>query len=358
MTAILMALAVALDWLLGEPRRWHPLAGFGRLAAWLERRIYPPDRWRGALAVALLVLPPTWLAAALAELPGLWGAAFSVWALVFALGHKSLHDHVRPIIAALRRGDEAAARAATARIVSRDAETLEIAPSAIESTLENGSDGVFGAMFWFLVAGAPGAILYRLANTLDATWGYKTPRYLEFGWAAANLDDMLGIVPARLTALTYAVLASRRADPRLAMRPPGGQRSRSASARTNPAYPLRVQRTHVSVGAHFLQTRQALDCWREQAPAWDSPNAGPVMAAGAGALGIRLGGPARYQGKWHERPVLGAGAAPETADIERALALVRHGVLLWLAVIGAGTLAWQGLDGIALLDFLWEHLLA
>jgi len=340
MTAILMALAVALDWLLGEPRRRHPLVGFGRLAARLEQRLYAPDRWRGALAVALLVLPPTWLAAELAELPGYWGAAFSVWALYFALGHKSLHDHVRPIAAALRRGDEAVARAATARIVSRDAETLEIAPSAIESTLENGSDGVFGALFWFLVAGAPGAILYRLANTLDATWGYKNPRYLEFGWAAANLDDMLGIVPARLTALTYAVLASRRADPRLAMRPPGGQR------------------THVSVGAHFLQTRQALDCWREQAPAWDSPNAGPVMAAGAGALGIRLGGPARYQGEWHERPVLGVGDPPEAADIERALALVRHGVLLWLAVIGAGALAWQGLDGKALLDFLWEHVLA
>ncbi|MDO9225107.1 MAG: adenosylcobinamide-phosphate synthase CbiB [Pseudomonadota bacterium] len=314
----LMLAAVVLDWLLGEPRRWHPLVGFGRLAAWLERRIYVPDRWRGVFAVALLTLPPTWLASELAALPGVWGLGFSVWALYFALGHKSLHGHVRPIIAALARGDEAAARAAAARIVSRDAETLEIAPSAIESTLENGSDGVFGALFWFLVAGAPGAILYRLANTLDATWGYKTPRYLEFGWAAANLDDMLNIVPARFTALTYAILG---------------------------------------------KTRQALDCWREQAPAWDSPNAGPVMAAGAGALGIRLGGRARYQGEWHERPVLGVGNPPEAADIERALALVRHGVLLWLAVIGLGALAWRELSRASpllpgILNFLWENLLA
>ncbi|MDP2430765.1 MAG: CobD/CbiB family cobalamin biosynthesis protein [Pseudomonadota bacterium] len=318
----LMLAAVALDWLLGEPRRRHPLAGFGWLAAWLERRLYAPDRWRGIVAVALLVLPPTWLAAELAELPGSWGMAFStgfsIWALYFALGHKSLHEHVRPIAAALARGDETAARAATARIVSRDAETLEIAPAACESVLENGSDGVFGALFWFLVAGAPGAVLYRLANTLDATWGYKTPRYLEFGWAAANLDDMLGIVPARLTALTYAILG---------------------------------------------RTRQALDCWREQAPAWDSPNAGPVMAAGAGALGIRLGGPARYQDEWHERPPLGVGDPPVTADIERALALVRHGVLLWLAVIGLGAAAWWGLksqkpDWNQILNFLWEHLLA
>ncbi len=349
----LMVAAVVLDWLLGEPRRWHPLVGFGWLAAWLERRIHAPDRWRGVFAVAVLLLPPVWLTAelgnTLAALPGLWGAGlssgFSILALYFALGHKSLHDHVRPIVAALNRGDEAAARAATARIVSRDADSLEIAPSAIESTLENGSDGVFGALFWFLVAGAPGTILYRLANTLDATWGYKTPRYLEFGWAAANLDDMLNIVPARLTALTYAVLASRRADPRLAMRPLGGQR------------------TQVSVGAPFSKTRQALDCWREQAPAWDSPNAGPVMAAGAGALGIRLGGRARYHGEWHERPPLGSGAVPEAADIERALALVRHGVLLWLAVIGLGALAWGALSRAGpllpgILNFLWENLLA
>jgi len=323
MTVFLLTLAaILLDWLLGEPRRGHPLAAFGSLAAWLERRLYAPDRWRGVFAVALLLLPPVWLAAELAALPDVWGAAFStafsIWALYFALGHKSLHDHVRPIVAALRRGDESAARVAAARIVSRDAETLDIAPAACESVLENGSDGVFGALFWFLVAGAPGAILYRLANTLDATWGYKNPRYLAFGWAAASLDDMLNLVPARLTALTYAVLG---------------------------------------------HTRQALDCWREQAPAWDSPNAGPVMAAGAGALSIRLGGPARYDGEWHERPPLGCGIAPVVADIERALALVRHGVLLWLALIGLGAAAWWGLascapDWNAILNIFQEHLLA
>lgn len=302
MTAVLMLAAVVLDWLLGEPRRWHPLVGFGRLTAWLEQRLYLPDRLSGAFAVAVLLLPAVWLADVLAELPGLLGAAFSVWALYFALGHQSLHGHARRIVTALHAGDDAAARAATACIVSRDADSLDIVPAACESTLENGSDGVFGALFWFLVAGAPGAILYRLANTLDATWGYKTPRYREFGWAAANLDDMLNIVPARLTALTYVVLAGRRGRRRLSCRP----------------------------------ARQALACWRQQAPAWDSPNAGPVMAAGAGALGIRLGGPARYHGEWHVRPSLGCGALPEVADIERALALVRHGVVLWLTVIGVG----------------------
>lgn len=287
--------AVLLDWLLGEPRRAHPLVGFGRLAAGLEARLYAPRRTRGLLAVALLLLPPVALAAYLAQLPHGVGMVFSIWALYFALGHQSLHEHVRPIALHLQRGDEAAARAATARIVSRDEATLDIAPSACESVLENGSDGVFGALFWFLVAGAPGAILYRLANTLDATWGYKSDRYLAFGWAAARLDDLLNFIPARLTALTYALLGD---------------------------------------------TRQAFACWRSQAPAWDSPNAGPVMAAGAGALNLRLGGPARYAGEWHQRPSLGLGHAPGAEDILRALALVRRGVVLWLVL----ALIWGGFN--------------
>ncbi|MBM4182486.1 MAG: cobalamin biosynthesis protein [Betaproteobacteria bacterium] len=293
-TALLMILAVLLDWLLGEPRRRHPLAGFGRWAAWLETRLYHPSRLRGALAWLLAVAPLTALAWALAQLPWV-GMVFSVWALYFALGHKSLHDHLLPIVAALEAGDETQARRLTARVVSRDEATLEIVPSALESALENGNDGVFGALFWFAVAGAPGAVLYRLANTLDAMWGYRNARYQRFGWAAARIDDALNYLPARLTALTYALLG---------------------------------------------RTRQALACWRRQAPAWDGINPGVVMAAGAGALGVRLGGPARYHGTLEHRPELGTGAAPVAADIPRALALVRHGVALWLALWLAGLAAW------------------
>lgn len=293
-TALIAAVAVVLDWLLGEPRRFHPLVGFGHLAQEIERRFYARSRWSGAAAVALSLAPWTVLAMGLSALPGLWGAAFSVWALYFALGHKSLHDHVRPIVEALDAGDEAAARTAVSRIVSRDSAALDVAPAACETVLENGNDGVFGALFWFVCAGAPGAILYRLANTLDAMWGYKNARYLKFGWAAARLDDLLNWPPARLTALTYALLG---------------------------------------------RTRLALRCWREQAPRWDSPNAGPVMAAGAGALVVSLGGPARYQDEWHARPTLGTGPKPSVHDIERALTLVRHGVVLWLAVL----LAWEWL---------------
>ncbi|MFA7269428.1 MAG: adenosylcobinamide-phosphate synthase CbiB [Sterolibacterium sp.] len=291
-TETMIFLALSLDWLLGEQQRFHPLVGFGRLAQWLEDRLYAPSRLSGVAAVTLLLLPLVALATWVSAQPGILGAVFSIWALYFSLGHKSLHDHVRPIIVALRQGDEATAREKVSRIVSRDAATLEIAPSACETVLENGNDGVFGALFWFICAGAPGAILYRLANTLDATWGYKNERYQLFGWAAARFDDLLNWLPARLTALTYALLGN---------------------------------------------TRLALKCWREQAPLWDSPNAGPVMAAGAGALGVSLGGPAKYHGEWHERPALGAGPAPTAGDIERALMLVRHGVLLWLVAL----LGWE-----------------
>ena len=300
-TALLVLAAVLLDWLLGEPRRWHPLVGFGALADRLEWKLYGDAaitararRRRGALALLLLLLPFTAAAAALAALPYA-GTVFSVLMLYAALGHKSLHDHARPVAAALWNHDDNEARRLVARMVSRDSAALDITGATTESVLENGNDGVFGALFWFAIAGAPGAVLYRMANTLDAMWGYRNDRYRYFGWAAARLDDVLNYVPARLTAITYAVLG---------------------------------------------KTRRALRCWRTQASAWDSPNAGPVMAAGAGALGLTLGGPARYQGEWHQRPVLGVGRAPDIADIERALGLVRQGVWLWLGLlVVAGGLA-------------------
>jgi adenosylcobinamide-phosphate synthase len=135
-----------------------------------------------------------------------------------------------------------------------------------------------------VVAGAPGVVVYRLANTLDAMWGYRNGRYVDFGFAAARLDDLLNYVPARLTALTYAVLG---------------------------------------------HTRSAWRCWRAQTHDWDSPNAGPVMAVGAGALGVTLGGPARYAGEWHQRPVLGSVADPWPPMSSARCGWC--GVWLWLA---------------------------
>jgi len=285
--------AVALDFALGEPRRYHPLVGFGFLAHKLEMRFNPEakqgsttQRFIGLIALLVLILPFIILAYWLCNQFITFFVANTLL-LYFAIGHKSLHQHARAVSAALNNNDDDLAKTAASYMVSRDSSAIEPVSATVESVLENGNDGVFGALFWFFIAGGTGALLFRLANTMDAMWGYKTPRFFYFGWAAARFDDALNYIPARLTALTYALLGN---------------------------------------------TKLALSCWKSQAPTWDSPNAGPVMSAGAGALNVKLGGAARYFGEWHERPALGAGNPPVLIDIERALALIRHGVYIWLVI--------------------------
>jgi adenosylcobinamide-phosphate synthase len=277
---------------------------FGRLVRAIESRFYADQRGAGVWCWSLAVLPVvgmTWLACAILGKTSSWLAfAFEAVALYLTLGLRSLGEHALPVAAALETGDLPAARAAVGRMVSRDTHELDarhVAAAATESVLENGNDAVFGALFWFAVLGAPGAVLYRLANTLDATWGYRTARYERFGWAAARLDDVLNWLPARLTAVSYAL---------------------------------------------FGDARRAWRCWRTQAPQWDSPNAGPVMAAGAGALGVRLGGAAPYDGVWEPRPLLGEGEPPDASTIPRALQLVRHGVVAWLLVALWLSALWVG----------------
>lgn len=294
MTALWIALvAVLLDALLGEPLRAHPLVAFGRCARAVETRLHGDDRVRGVVAWTLCVVPCVLLLAVL-----LWGlrgwpwlaAAVSTVLLYLTLGLRSLGEHARPVADALSSQRLDDARVAVARMVSRDTAALDatqVASAATESVLENGSDAVFATLFWFALLGAPGALLHRLANTLDAMWGYRTPRYRRFGWAAARIDDVLNFIPARLVALTYAA---------------------------------------------FGDGARALRCWRTQARAWDSPNAGPVMAAGAGALNVRLGGAAPYHGVWESRPPLGEGSAADATSIRRALRLVQGGVVVWLLV--------------------------
>jgi adenosylcobinamide-phosphate synthase len=289
-TALICLCAVLLDLWLGEPRRFHPLVGFGRLATALEARLNHRRRTAGVLALLLLVLPPVLLAAALAAVPQA-GVLAEALLLYLAIGATSLAQHGRTVATALAGGDLALARQRVGWMVSRDTAMLDgtgVARAATESVLENGNDAVFGALFWFLLLGAPGAVLYRLVNTLDAMWGYRNERYLAFGWAAARLDDVLNWIPARLTALSYALLGDG---------------------------------------------RRALRCWREQGRLTDSPNAGVVMAAGAGALGLQLGGPAVYHGVSEQRPRLGEGAVPTATDIARAIRLVQHSLSLWLGLI-------------------------
>jgi adenosylcobinamide-phosphate synthase len=299
--ALALIAGVLLDLMLGEARRRHPLVGFGRLASALERRLNRGASRiaRGLLAWMLAVLPLSllaWLACAHA------GAAVHALLLYLGIGLRSLRDHTLPIHAALVRGDLDAARELTSRIVSRDtvqATEADLAKAGAESLLENGNDAVFGTLFWFLVGGGAGVVLFRLANTLDAMWGYRNARFNLFGRVAARVDDVLNYVPARLTALSYVLLA---------------QRGR-----------LRAWR-----------------CWRAQAPAWSSPNAGPVMASGAGALGVRLGGAAVYDGVTEQRPPLGNGPDACADDILRAWRLVWRTTLLWVAAAGGALFLLDG----------------
>ena len=302
----LAALAgVLLDRLFGEVSRWHPLVGFGRIATAIERRMNRTpaalawSRVVGLVAWAITVLPfvllAEWLVVMARDVSPWLVAALNAIALYFAIGARSLHDHIAPIVRALCDADLPRARALASRIVSRDlseAADEPIARAAVESALENGSDAIFVPLFWLVVAGAPGVVLYRLANTLDAMCGYRNARFTGFGWAAARIDDVLNWMPARLTAMSYALL---------------GQ----------------------TVG----HTADALRCWRGQAPHWSSPNAGPVMAAGAGSLRVRLGGAACYEGVEETRPPLGTGEPATAADITRALTLVSRTLRLWLGML-------------------------
>ncbi|UQG62754.1 adenosylcobinamide-phosphate synthase CbiB (plasmid) [Marinobacter sp. M3C] len=295
-------LAIAFDYLLGEPRRMHPVVGFGRLVTVVEKRFnIAPENPRlslpaGFLAVLLLTVPllclAVWVSVTLDGLLLMLAQAVALW---LAISLRGLTEHGRSVAEPLHEGDLERAQEQVSRIVSRQASALDergVAAAATESMLENGADAVFASLFWFLIAGIPGVVVHRMVNTLDAMWGYRNPRFLYFGRAAARLDDLMGWVPARLTALTYMLLGD---------------------------------------------CKLAWWCWRNQAPQWDSPNAGPVMAAGAGALNVRLGGPSPYPSGVKQRPILGGIQDASSASIEAAITLVRHGVWLWIGVVLAIT---------------------
>jgi adenosylcobinamide-phosphate synthase len=298
LVAVSMLPALLLDVLVGEPSRLHPLVGFGRVASLLERACLKSRAHAklttvlGALAWTVLVLlPPLGLALLMSKLSALLSFIVGIFALYFCIGNRALVEHARAISRPLIANDESAARVALSRIVSRDTASLgegAISSAAVESVLENGSDAVLAPLFWFLVLGAPAALLYRLANTLDAMWGYKTERFANFGYTAARMDDLLNRVPARCCASLYALAGD---------------------------------------------SRRAIRCWRDQAHHYESPNAGPVMASGSGALQIINGGWASYQGKARHRSVLGTGEPAAAKDIERSIRLLQISLLYFLLML-------------------------
>lgn len=284
---LLLPLAVLLDALLGEPRRYHPLVGFGNAAYFIERHFNNNTIKAGVFAWLLLVLPLVLICGLMADLLGWW---FDLLIAYFALGAKSLWQHAQPIQHALQANDLSRARQRLSWIVSRNTSQLDeeaISKATIESILENGNDAIFATLFWFAIAGAEGALLYRLSNTLDAMYGYRNPQYNYFGRFSARVDDVLNWIPARLSAISYSL---------------------------------------------YGDTKTAWQCWQTQGTQWYSPNAGPVMAAGAGALGVKLGGAAVYDGKLKSRMTLGTGHAPSANDIQRAWLMVRASLFVWCVI--------------------------
>lgn len=294
MSVLIVLSALLLDVIFKEPQRFHPLVGFGLIVNKMESALYRDSRLRGLITLCVLLAPFLTIGLYLQQLT--IAPVITAALLYIAMGRSSLALHAMDVSNALSSNNIIEARRRVGYIVSRDTDSIDeqgVVNATIETVLENGNDAVFAAIFWAVLAGPSGVIIYRLSNTLDAMWGYKNTRYKRFGWAAARLDDIMNFIPARLTALAYA-LAGR-----------------------------------------FLP---AIQCWREQGPNWKSPNAGPVMAAGAASLGVILGGAAVYHGKTQYRPTLGAGRIAKPNDIHRSLKLIDRALALWISILLLGFL--------------------
>ncbi|MFI6587665.1 cobalamin biosynthesis protein [Embleya sp. NPDC050493] len=282
--AVGLAAGVLLDAAFGDPRRGHPVAGFGSVAGRLERALYRDDRARGVAYTALCVAGTVGLGLGLRRavagrpLAGAVVTAGCTWAV---LGGTTLRREARLIAAPLVAGDLPAARAALPRLVGRDPARLDdkgIARAVVESVAENTSDAVVAPLFWGAVAGVPGLLGYRAINTLDAMVGHHSARYENFGRASARLDDAANWLPARLTGLlTVAAAPVVGGDP---------ARAWAVLRRDGGSHP--------------------------------SPNAGRCEASAAGALDVRLGGRNVYAGRTEDRPTLGDGPPPSPTDIDRA----------------------------------------
>ncbi|MFN8101279.1 MAG: cobalamin biosynthesis protein [Mycobacterium sp.] len=272
-------LGYATDLAFADPRRGHPVAGFGSASAALERVTYRDSRIAGAVHVALLLIPLT----AGAELLRRSAVALAAATWV-SLGGTSLTRTGLAIADDLDRDDIIAARELLPSLCGRDPAHLDhagLTRAALESIAENTSDAQVAPLVWAAVGGVPGVLVYRAVNTLDAMVGHRSPRYAQFGWAAARLDDIANYLGARVAGALVVACA-----------------------------PL--------VGGSAAGAWRA---WRRDAAAHPSPNAGVVEAAFAGALGVRLGGPTRYHHELQIRPTLGDGAAPTVADLRRAVRL-------------------------------------
>lgn len=309
----LLLMALVLEACVGYPQRLyariaHPVVWMGTLIDALERRwndasLSDANRRFLGIVTAILV---TGSAAAIgwAVQSGTHRLPFGEWVVALVatagLAQRSLYIHVNDVLRPLLLGDLSTARTAVAHIVGRDTDQLShagVAAAALESLAESFNDGVVAPAFWLLIGGLPGLFVYKALNTADSLIGHREPRWRMFGWAAARADDVANLLPARIAGLLLAAAGG------------GG---------------IRIMFRDAAKHA--------------------SPNAGWPEAAMAGALAVRLGGPASYDGSMHERPIFGDGAVPTADDLARGLrTYFRACALLWLlaALAGFGSMLWR-----------------
>lgn len=311
--ALILVLAILLDWLVGDPKRlyrhiFHPVQFMGELLMYIEGWLNVPglrlraQKNRGVFA--LVIFLAVWVLVGLAlaiifDIFGIWGVAIEALVVAVFLSGRSLYEHVRDVCDALKFKTVEEARLAVGHIVGRDTSALDergVARAAIESGAENLSDGFVAPVLFYLVGGLPGLFLYKATNTADSMIGYKTQRFLGFGWAAARFDDLLNWVPARLTGVFIVFLA------------------------------------------HFMCGRGGESwhvMWRD-AVKHSSPNAGWPEAAMAGALGIAVAGPRVYHDMMKQDPWINARGRLDASseDIWHALRVMKGCVFLCLPLIG------------------------
>lgn len=303
---LVLAFALLLDYLIGEPKKYHPLIGFGLIAnkveLWLNKPIHHTHYFSkksallGFSAWCLLILPFCYLLyLLLAILPASVKFIIEVFFLYLAIGLNSLHRHAMQVFTPLNQGNLVTARHFTGYLVSRETQQLspeEMSRATVESMLENGHDAVIASLVYYLIGGIPLVILHRLANTLDAMWGYKTDRFNSFGFFAARADDALGFVTGKICTVLYAVQQP------------------------------------------FCQ---ALKNAYQQGNEYKSHNGGWVMAAGATVMQISLGGNAIYNNKKITSPTLGLNLNEYTivkvTDIPRSITVVKRAAMLLVLFI-------------------------
>jgi adenosylcobinamide-phosphate synthase len=302
--ALGILLGYAADRVVGDPRRFHPVAGFGRTAARLESRWYDDSRAAGTAYTAALVgttAAAGFMIERLTKNHPIAHTLVTAAASWTVLGARSLDREAETMAGFLEDKDLPNARDRLSHLCARDATNLdadELARATVESIAENTSDACVAPLLWGGVIGVPGLLGYRAANTLDAMVGYKSPKYLNFGWASARLDDVLNLLPARVCAVLTGISSGR--------------------------------------------PRQTRAVWKRDAPKHPSPNAGPVEAAFAGALDLTLGGTNSYGSYQEDRGTLGTGPTPTVADVRRTAALARRVGLTAAGVAAAVALARKG----------------